>query len=175
MRLLSKRSLAIAAADSALLALLVVGAFNTRVELDKVPSAHTVSTSASEAKARGIWVASFVASPAELHTRTKAVHIDAAWLESQSHRRQMLLGPSERSLGGYALCFTLSEGSLDHDYFFVPGDSGVGVAENGGAKDAGFIYTMDIREPSDVADLRLSLVSSWHEPRTKDIRFVRQP
>jgi hypothetical protein len=173
--LLTKRSIATVTAVSALLALLLVAAFTVPVELDKVPSAHTVSSSAGEAKARRIWVASFVASPAEVRTRMQTAHINAAWLESRSHRRQMLLGPSERSLGGYALCFTLAEGRLDPAYFFVPDDSGAGVAENGGGKDGGFIYTMDIREPSDVADLRLSLISSWHEPRSKDIRFVRQP
>jgi hypothetical protein len=167
MRFLRTRSLRIAAVTCALLALLLVVAW---LSLDKVPSAHTVSGSAAEAKARGIWVASFVASPAELSTRTQTVHINAAWLESRSHRRQMLLGPSERTLGGYTFCFTLSEGSLGHDYFFVPDDSGVGVAENGGT-----IYTTDIREPSDVADLRLSLVSSFDEPRSKNIRFVPHP
>jgi hypothetical protein len=170
MRFLRTRSLRIAAVTCALLALLLVIAWHTPVSFDKVPSAHTVSRSAGEAKARGLWVSSFVASPAELSTRTQTVHIDAAWLESRSHRRQMLLGPSERSLGGYTLCFTLAEGSLAHDYFFVPDDSGVGVAENGGT-----IYTTDIREPSDVAELRLSLVSSWHEPRSKNIRFVPHP
>ena len=170
MRLFSKRSLVMTAACCALLAVLLVAAFNTPAELDKVPSAHTVSRSASEAKARGIWVASYVASPPEVRTSTQTVHIASAWLESQSHRRQMLLGPSERRLGGYTLCFTLAEGRLRPDHFFVPDDSGVGVAENGGT-----IYTTDIHEPADIADLRLSLVSSWQEPRSKNIRFTPQP
>lgn len=170
MRFLRTRSRAIAAATCALLALLIVVALNAPLSFDKVPFAHTVSRSASESKARGLWVASLTASPAELSTPTQTLRIDAAWLESRSHPSQRLWGASERSLGGYTLCFTLSEGSLDHDYFFVPDDSGVGVAENGG-----FIYTTDVREPSDVANLRLSLVSSWQEPRLKNIRFMPQP
>jgi hypothetical protein len=137
------------------------------VAFDKVPSAHTVSRSPSESKARGVWVASLVAAPAEVLTPKQTVHIDSAWVESRSHRTEKLCGASERRLGGYALCFTLAEGSLDHDYFFVPGDSGAGVAENGGT-----VYTTDIHEPSDIANLRLSLISSWHDPRPKNIRFT---
>ena len=166
MRVPRTRSLAIATVSCALLALLIVVVCNLPVAFDKVPSAHTVSTSASESKARGVWVASLVASPADVRMPTQTVHIDAAWVESRSHRTEKLCGALERRLGGYALCFTLAEGSLDHDYFFVPGDSGAGVAEYGGT-----VYTTDIREPSDIADLRLSLISSWHEPRPKNIRF----
>jgi hypothetical protein len=164
------RSLAIGAGVCAVLALLLVLVCNAPVAFDKVPSAHTVSRSAGESKARGLWIASYAAFPAELHTPTQTVHINAAWVESRSHRTERLCRVSERSLGGYTLCFTLAEGSLDHDYFFVPDDSGVGVAENGGT-----IYTTDIRDPSTVADLRLSVVSSWREPRSKNIRFTPSP
>jgi hypothetical protein len=167
MPLLRTRSLAIAAVICALLALLIVVLCKVPLLFDKVPSAHTVSRSASESKARGLWIGSFVAFPAKLSTPKQTVHINAAWLESRSHRTERLCGTSERSLGGYSLCFTLAESSLDHDYFFVADDSGAGVAENGGT-----IYTTDVREPSDIANLRLSLVSSWHDPRPKNIRFI---
>jgi hypothetical protein len=170
MRFLRTRSLAVAAALCVLLALVMVVAWNATLSFDKVPFAHSVSRSARESKARGLWVSSLVASPAELNTPKQTVHVDAAWVESRSHRTERLWGAAERRLGGYTLCFTLAEGSLDHDYFFVPDDSGVGVAENGGT-----IYTTDVREPSDIANLRLSLVSSWQDPRSKNIRFIPQP
>ena len=92
MRLLSTRSLAIAAVICALLALLIVVLCNVPLPFDKVPSAHTVSRSARESKARGLWIASFVASPAELNTPRQTVHIAAAWLESRSHRTETLSG-----------------------------------------------------------------------------------
>ena len=167
---LRTRGIGITIVFCVLLASVIAVAWNATLSFDKVPFAHTVSRSAGESRARGIWVASFVASPAELSTPTQTVHIDAAWLESRSHRTERLWGPSERSLGGYSLCFALAEGSLDRAYFFVPGDSGAGVAENGGT-----VYTTDVRELSDVADLRLSLVSSWQDQRSKNIRFMPQP
>ena len=170
MRLPRARSLAILAGICAVLALLIVLVCNAPLPFDKVPFAHTVSRSASESKTRGLWVASYTASPQELYTPTQTLHIDAAWVESRSHRTERLCRVSERGLGGYTLCFTLAEGSLDRNYFFVPDDSGVGVAENGGT-----IYTTDIPDPSAMADLRLSVVSSWREPRPKNIRFIPSP
>jgi hypothetical protein len=146
---------------------LIVAAWNASLSFWDEPSFATASMTATESKSRGLWVASLRGVPAELTLPKQTVHIDSAWVEFRSHRTEKLWGPSECRLGGYSISFTLAEGSLDHDYFFVPGDSGAGVTECGGT-----LYTMDLKDSADVNTLQLSLISSWQDSRSKNISFV---
>jgi hypothetical protein len=132
---------------------------------------ETTSRNATEAKARGVWIASLKAAPAELPLPGRTIHIDSAWIEYRSHRSERIMSPTETRLDGYSLCFTLAEGPVGHDYFFVPDDDGAGLTECGWS-DGRPVYVADLEQPSDARSLRLSLVSSWHEPLHRNISFA---
>ena len=167
-----QRKLAVFGAFSLITASIVV-AWDVLSDSDDA-SQETTSHTATEAKARGILVMSLQASPAELALPGRTVHINSAWVEAHSHRTERLWGSSEQRLDGYSLCFTFSEGSIGHTHFLVPDDEGAGVGERSWSKVL-IVYTTDLEHPSDATKIRLSLVSSWHDPRPKNIHFTAQP
>lgn len=137
------------------------------------PGIETVSGSVAESKSRRIWITSLQAIPNEVSAAGETVHIDSAWLEYSSQKSERWLTPAEQRLGGVNICFTISGNAPDSDCFFSPNDDGWSVTECGSQTET--VYTVDLKDASDVKDLRLSFLSSFDEPRPKDIRFVPQP
>ncbi len=167
-----QRKLAVFGAFS-LITASIVATWNVLSNSDDA-SQETTSYTATEAKARGILVMSLQASPTELSLPGRTVHINSAWVETHSHRTDRLWGSSEQRLDGYSLCFTFYEGSIGHTHFLVPDDEGAGVSERSWTK-ALVVYTTDLKQPSDATQIHLSLVSSWHDPRQKNIHFTGHP
>jgi hypothetical protein len=135
----------------------------------------TVSKNADSARERGVWVASLQAVPSELSLPDRTVHINSVWVEHCSRQSQRFLAPAEQRLGGFHLCFTVAEGHIGRDHFFVPDDEGAGVDQCSWSHDTPTVYTADLDRPEAARDIRLSLISSWHEPRPKNICFIPQP
>ena len=132
--------------------------------------AETNSPSALIAKARGIWIVSLQAVPSEIHLPSRTVRVDSAWLEHRSHQSERFLEASEQRMDGLSLCFTISRDSIG-DYFFVAGDDGASVDRLCWSPSA-CVYAINLDDAAAVQNLRLSLVSSFDAPRSKDIRFV---
>jgi hypothetical protein len=125
------------------------------------------STSASEARARGIFVARVSLSPAEIDLPEGKIIFREAWLEEKavpSHRMVWL--PYERKVGGCHVCITLTAGRelfTVEGLFLVPGKAQEGFAAH--ATERELYFTGDYNGPvEDNAPIELSLLKSWKTP-----------
>jgi hypothetical protein len=146
------------------------------LSLDCTPSGQVHSQTVAESKSRGILVAELQAVPGSLNFECGVIRFGEAWLEERSLPTHWLVWlPFEKRTGGATLCFTLAQGDevmRQCGLFFVADDRGAGV----GCRywgDGATLYSHRL-EDTDLDELRFSLVSSWHEARPKNIRFVRK-
>jgi hypothetical protein len=131
------------------------------------------SETLAEARERGILVSVVVADPGEVEYQGGRIRFGQAWVEERSLRTHRFIWfPTERRRGGYRLQFTakLTGGTESEWPMLVPDDAGYGVSLVPGDTR---VYDVPIESP-DVLGLRLSVVRSWKDIRSKNIRFVPQ-
>jgi hypothetical protein len=133
------------------------------------------SWTASEARARGVWVCDVSLSPTELTWKGDAIAFGDVWVEevAQLDHKAVWI-PYYRRVGGYYLCFTLARGIelLRGDLMFVLAEerSSFGSQWSGGQT----IFYQKVDDYETLASRRISLTESFKElPRNISIRLKR--
>jgi hypothetical protein len=130
----------------------------------------------SEARRRGTWVCDVSISPDTVNWEGNAIVFKEAWIEEAAAEHYYAVWvPSYQPLGRYYLCFSLEKGERiiqqgGGSPWFVPqgkDSSFMSATLNGG------ICVHWIELPNrDLSSMKMSLISSWDDPRSRAISLT---